>query len=42
MTTETLTLFSLLVIRVIVPVSLTLAIGIALGQWEERRAGQAG
>lgn len=42
MTTETLTLISLLVIRVIVPVSLTLAIGITLGQLEERRGGQAG
>jgi hypothetical protein len=41
MTTETLTLISLLVIRVIIPVSLTLAIGLALGQLEERRTAQA-
>jgi hypothetical protein len=41
MTTETLTLLSLLVIRVIIPVSLTLAIGLALGQLEERRTTQA-
>jgi hypothetical protein len=42
MTTESLTLISLLVIRFIIPVSLTLAIGIALGQLEERRAERAG
>ncbi len=42
MTTEALTLISLFIIRVIIPVSLTLAIGIALSQLEERRGGQAG
>ena len=41
MTTETLTLISLLVIRVIIPVSLTLTIGLALGQLEEHRTAQA-
>jgi hypothetical protein len=41
MTIETWTLISLLVIRVILPLSLTLAIGIALGQQEERCAAQA-
>jgi hypothetical protein len=41
MATDILTLISLLVIRVIIPVSLTLVIGLALGQLEERRTAQA-
>ena len=41
MTTDILTLISLFTLRVILPVSLTLAIGLALGQLEERRTAQA-
>jgi hypothetical protein len=41
MATDILTLISLLVIRIIIPVSLTLAIGLALSQWEERHTAQA-
>ena len=40
MATEIGTLSSLLIIRVIIPVSLTLAVGIALGQSDERRVGR--
>ena len=38
MTNEILTLISLFVIRVIIPISITLVIGVALGTLEERRA----
>jgi len=40
MTTDILTLISLFTLRVIVPISLTLAIGLALGQLEERHTAQ--
>lgn len=41
MATDILTLISLFTLRIILPVSLTLAIGLALGQLEERRTAQA-
>jgi hypothetical protein len=41
MTTEILTLISLFTLRVIIPVSVTLAVGLALGQLEKRRTAQA-
>ena len=37
MTTGILTLISLIVVRVIVPVAVTLSLGIALSRWDARR-----
>ena len=40
MTTEIWALISLLIVRIVIPVSLTLAVGALLGRWDGRRAGQ--
>ena len=39
MTTELVTLISLTLIRVIVPIVLTLSLGMLLSRWEARHAG---